>query len=198
MKDFFDHLEGLFRYFFSGIITMFFIAYFYPLSKLVVFFKSLGTEWLQHIFNWYGITLISLIIGVAIYTINRYVVVVLLDYLYFIFSLSSFAPSETTWKKRINPFFYMDRLSEHLEKRFDTKIFSPEFSKHLLIRRAHFHLLYFLFEISFFIVWLMGKKIHWVFPIIIFCFLIFQELTMEKMAHREREWVNMSHQTYIT
>jgi len=172
MKDFFNNLEQLFRYFFSGMIFIFYITFFYPDSKMANFIVSPPFVGLA---NLCVILFTALTTGIIIYIINRYIVAATFDYIYFVFGCGSFSSAPKSFRNRINPCRYHKELISFVLQRFEIKKFSSNLSNHLLLRHAHMYLLLFLCELSLG-GWLFGRKVYWWVWILFFIFLIWQDV----------------------
>jgi|GEM_PF-4199050 len=170
MKEFFKHFDKMFRYFLSGVMTIWFLKPYLSwlklgdkssFSALIDETGSFFLKFVDHERGWPGLVLfafITLVIGSVIYVINRYVIITGLEYVFFHW----FNFCKCFWKRFQKCFCkcfqkkkkrqgYTQVLTSFLQKRFnvgrdDKKIFPDQLSEHLFLRRAHGHFLLFLSE----------------------------------------------------
>lgn len=140
MNDFFANLERVLRYFLPGIIFLIFVYYFHSNAINALY----ADDNLKSLLNLFGITLVIFTFGTIIYIIQRYTIAVTLDYLFFAFGISAFAPSKEDgyrWWQRISPILYQNKVSEYVKERFEFEEKNKKVTEHLLIRHAHCHIL---------------------------------------------------------
>ena len=113
VKDFFDNLEHWFHYLLPGGIFILYVIIFHQ-AWLDHFKKGAELE-----FGWYVAVPIILAIGTSAYVLQRYSIVPIIDYSFFILGVGSFVPKKSNFLGRLNPCFYFDNLSQFLKKRFE-------------------------------------------------------------------------------